>query len=186
MAARICHGLSCGTRRSGRRPTIATTSIPAASGHLKPMPRPMRPASRPGEEEQRTSPEAGRPRPWSRSHRSRSRRSRAVAAAGRAASRRSSGSRTNVPNIAKPAISAVMFVNRIGRCASMRMSTSGSRRAARAKPHTTSSTAAGAEQPRMRADDQPQRSPSVSATSSAIRPPRQERSRRGSRRATVS
>ena len=36
------------------------------------------------------------------------------------------GISTYVPNIAKPAMTALTFVSRIGRCASMRMSTSGS------------------------------------------------------------
>ena len=45
MAARICHGLSC---HSVSEPAeIDTSSMPAASGHLKPTRRPMSPASGP-------------------------------------------------------------------------------------------------------------------------------------------
>jgi hypothetical protein len=81
------------------------------------------------------------------------------------------GTSTNVPNIANPETSAVMFVKRISRLASMRMSTIGSSTCNSAIPHASSSTTAAAASPSVRPDVQPQFSPSVSATSIAISPP---------------
>ena len=45
MEARICHGLSC--QPASEAADIDTSSMPAASGHLKPIRRPISPASGP-------------------------------------------------------------------------------------------------------------------------------------------
>jgi hypothetical protein len=75
------------------------------------------------------------------------------------------GTSTNVPNIAKPAISAVVFVRSTGRWLIIRMSTIGSATRNSVRIQVASSTALAAISPRNGRDVQPQLSPSVSATS---------------------
>ena len=76
-----------------------------------------------------------------------------------------------MPNIAKPATSAVELVKSTCRIAIMRMSTIGSGTRSSASPHATKNTSATTPSASVRVDVQPQLSPSVSATSIAINPP---------------
>jgi hypothetical protein len=76
-----------------------------------------------------------------------------------------------VPNIAKPATSAVKFVKSTCRIAIIRMSTIGSGTRSSASAHVTKKISATAASTSVGVDVQPQLSPSVSATSIAISPP---------------
>ena len=76
-----------------------------------------------------------------------------------------------MPNIAKPATSAVELVNKTWRIAIIRMSTIGSDTRSSATTHAKKKTAATAANPRVRVEVQPQFSPSVKPTSMQISPP---------------
>ncbi len=76
-----------------------------------------------------------------------------------------------MPNIAKPAMSAVMFVRSTGRSRIIRMSTIGSATRSSTAIQARRSTALASISPRKGADVQPQFSPSVSATRSETSAP---------------
>src|SRR5262245_51436079 len=79
------------------------------------------------------------------------------------------GTSTNEPNIAKPEISAVMFVSSTGRSVSTRMSISGSSVWSSSTTQRTALTADTANSPSVAGDIQPQLEPSDRATSSVTR-----------------
>src|SRR6187455_1675954 len=75
----------------------------------------------------------------------------------------------NEPNMAKPDISAVMFVSSTGRSESTRMSISGSSTLSSSTTQSTAQTAEKANSPRVAADVQPQLAPSDSARRNVTR-----------------
>ena len=76
-----------------------------------------------------------------------------------------------MPNIANPAMSAVVFVSNTGRWLIIRMSTIGSATRSSVRIQLRGDTALASISPRNGADVQPQLSPSVSATSSETSAP---------------
>ena len=80
------------------------------------------------------------------------------------------GTSTNAPNIAKPAMIAVRFVNSTCRAAIIRMSTSGSGTRSSTNTQSTSTITAAASNATTRPDVQPHDGASVSASKSAIKP----------------
>ena len=75
----------------------------------------------------------------------------------------------NDPNIAKPEMSAVMFVSSTGRSESTRMSISGSSTWSSSTTQSTAQTAESANSPSIAGDVQPQLAPSDSASRNVTR-----------------